>query len=86
MSKVLKTTGTIWENYAPEVPERGNASRGDFVGWSECGPIALLIENVIGIHADGASDILYWRLRLTERHGIENLRFGDNKVSIVCNR
>ena len=49
MYQVYQNTNTIWENYAPDYAERGSNSRSDFVGWSGCGPIALLIENVLGI-------------------------------------
>ncbi|MCK4329368.1 hypothetical protein KAX02_05950, partial [candidate division WOR-3 bacterium] len=75
---------TIWENYAPDYVRPGSQSRGDFVGWSGCGPIALLIENVLGFRVDGPNDSLFWRLRLSEEHGIERLRFGDNKVDITA--
>ncbi len=47
--EVYKKTGTIWENYSSEAYTRGSWSRADFVGWSGCGPIELLIENVIGL-------------------------------------
>ena len=86
MSRVFKATGTIWENYAPDSAEPGRPARRDFVGWSGCGPIAMLIENVLGIHADGATDSLVWRVREPGRHGIENLRFGDNVVGLLCEK
>jgi glycogen debranching enzyme len=50
---------TIWENYAPDYVRPGSQSRGDFVGWSGCGPIALLIENVLGFRVDGPNDSLF---------------------------
>jgi glycogen debranching enzyme len=79
MSDVLRVTGTIWENYAPEFASRGNASAGNFVGWSGVGPIAMLIENIIGLRADAPADTLTWRIRRTDRHGMKNFHFGDNK-------
>ena len=84
MSQVYQSTGTIWENYAPDSASRGSTSRSDFVGWSGVGPISLLIENVLGIMADAPQDSLTWSLRLTERHGINNLHFGNNIVSLAC--
>ncbi|MEJ2537041.1 MAG: hypothetical protein P8048_08325, partial [Calditrichia bacterium] len=27
---------------------------------------------------------LYWNLRLREMHGVENYRFGDNTIDIIC--
>jgi hypothetical protein len=86
MAQVFKDTGTIWENYAPDSAAPGTPAKRDFVGWSGCGPIALLIENVLGFQTDGAADTLYWRIREPGRHGIENLVFGDNVVSLVCER
>jgi hypothetical protein len=85
MSDVLRVTGTIWENYAPETAWRGNASMGDFVGWSGVGPIAMLLENIIGLRADAPADRLTWRIRRTDRHGVRNFHFGDNKrVSLIA--
>jgi hypothetical protein len=76
MAAVFQQTGTVWENYAPESMAPGNPSKKDFVGWSGCGPIALLIENVLGFRPDGARQALHWNLRLAEPHGIRRLRFG----------
>ncbi|UCF65569.1 MAG: hypothetical protein JSW33_06975 [bacterium] len=81
---------TIWESYAPDVSEpasRWDARylvRQDFVGWSGLGPIALLLENVIGLQPVAPENKLYWDLRLREKHGVENYRFGDNVVDIIC--
>lgn len=86
MAQVFKDTGTIWENYAPDSAAAGEPAKRDFVGWSGCGPIALLIENVLGLQTDGATDSLLWRIREPGRHGIENFVFGDNVVTLVCER
>jgi glycogen debranching enzyme len=85
MAKVFKETGTVWENYAPDSLEPGRPAKGDFVGWSGCGPIALLIENVLGFRCDGVDKRLTWYLHRTDRHGIERLRFGGSTVSAVYN-
>ena len=59
MADVFRTTGTVWENYAPELPYRhGQPAKADFVGWTGDGPIALLIENVLGFRSDGVRAIL----------------------------
>lgn len=84
LTAVYKETGTLWENYAPESFERGDISRGDFVGWTGCGPIALLIENILGFRVNAAENSLTWRLTRTTRHGMANLRFGSVTVSLVC--
>ena len=83
---------TIWECYAPNSfePARtgddGNSLvRADFCGWSALGPIALYIENVIGIHSvDAFSRTIHWHLpKDAGRIGVKNLRFGDVKVDLV---
>jgi hypothetical protein len=85
MAEVFRRTGTVWENYAPEEPLRpGNPSKRDLVGWTGDGPIALLIENMLGLRSDGARHRLVWRLTRTDRHGIERLKVGPVSVSAVC--
>lgn len=81
---VFEKTGTLWENYAPDSYEPGDPARKDFVGWTGCGPIALLIENVLGLRCNGAENCLTWRVRRTDRHGVQNLHFGSTTVSVVC--
>lgn len=80
---------TIHEAYAPEghapaATRDGGPVRIDFCGWSAIGPIALLIENVIGIHSIDAETmtIALFRRKLG-RHGIRNLRFGGCRCDIL---
>ncbi|MEJ2636382.1 MAG: trehalase family glycosidase [Calditrichia bacterium] len=81
---------TIWECYAPDSLQPGTRgdgkylSRQNFVGWSGLGPVALLLENVIGLQPSAPRDELYWNLRLREKYGVENYRFGDNLVDLIC--
>ncbi len=84
--KVYKKTGTIWENYSSEAFARGSSSRADFVGWSGCGPIQLLIENIIGLRPDGVNNSLTWHLTRIDKHGIENLKFGNVNVSVIAEK
>jgi hypothetical protein len=93
MARVFKKTGTVWELYAPDMERHGSGSGGingehqarpDFVGWTGCGPIAMLIENILGFDAQGAKRELTWEITRTDRHGIRNLRFGDVTASLVC--
>jgi glycogen debranching enzyme len=86
MYEVYKKTGTIWENYSPEFNMRGLFSKPDFVGWSGCGPIQLLIENILGFRPDGPNEKLTWYLYRVDRHGIEKLRFGSVTASLVSER
>jgi glycogen debranching enzyme len=84
MAQVYADTGTIWENYAPESAEPGNVARKDFVGWSGLGPIAMLIESVIGVRADALSNTITWYLRAPgERCGVRGLRFGGQRIDLV---
>ena len=84
MKCVFDRTGTVWENYSPEYCSPGNPAKPDFVGWTGTGPVALLIENVLGFRVDGAHNTLTWRISRTDTHGIENLRVGDNHVTATC--
>lgn len=84
--EVYKKTGTIWENYSSEAYTRGSWSRSDFVGWSGCGPIQLLIENIIGLRPDGLNNSLTWHLTRIDKHGIENLKFGNVTVTLVAEK
>ena len=86
MFEVYKRTGTIWENYAPDAYTRGLWSRPDFVGWSGCGPIELLIENIIGLRPNGVEKSLTWILNRIDAHGIINLRFGNVNASVICEK
>lgn len=83
LAAVFRKTGTLWENYSPDLMMRGSPSQKDFVGWTGCGPVQLLIENVIGLRPDGARRALTWHLRRIDRHGIERLRFGDVTATLI---
>ena len=84
MSKVFKRTGTIWENYSPDATRRGIQSQPDFVGWSGCGPITLLLENVIGIIPDAVNHSVHWTITRKDRYGIQNLTFGTTNATLIC--
>ncbi|MEE9167121.1 MAG: trehalase family glycosidase [Candidatus Neomarinimicrobiota bacterium] len=86
MAEVFEKTGTVWENYAPESFQPGEPSKADFVGWTGSGPIALLIENILGLRPDGVRNQLTWHLKRIDRHGIENLRVGDVKVRVISEK
>ena len=83
-------TGTLWELYAPDSVKPGTRwdqtyyGRQDFVGWTGLGPIALLLEQLIGLTADAQSDTLTWELTRLDRHGVLGYRFGDQLVDLVA--
>jgi len=81
---------TLWESYAPEAhapglrPYDDSRVKPDFCGWSAIGPIAMLIENIIGIEAQLDADAIRWDIRLTEEHGVEQLWLGDTCLRLVA--
>ena len=83
MHAVFEQTGTLWENYAPEENDKGNISKPEFCGWAGNGPIAALIETILGFEVDYPAGIVSWNLSRSDRHGIKNLPFGNLKISCV---
>lgn len=82
---VFESTGTFWENYAPESAAPGQPAGRDFVGWSGLGPIAVLLEHVMGIRADYPSGTITWHVHLTEEHGVCRYPWGtDATISLMC--
>lgn len=82
---------TIWECYSAEAASPCTRwddtyhGRQDFVGWSGLGPIALLIEQVLGFEIRGAENRVVWNLTRTDRHGVERMQVGPNNVvSIIA--
>ena len=84
MYKVFQDSNTVYENYAPEFFLPGDPAKADFVGWTGCGPIQLLFENVMGLRPDGFHNKLLWKIRRTDRHGVEQLKLGANQISVLC--
>ncbi len=84
-----KEYGSIWECYSPmkDRPSNGKGDylvRSNFVGWSALGPIAELIENILGFRFSAPENMVEWYLYDQGRYGIENICFGDNRISLVC--
>ena len=83
---------TIWQLYSPE--EKTPGTRWDAhkygepgcIAFSGHGPISMLIEDIIGIEVQAPDDKLTWRSWMLNKHGIKNLRFGDNIVTIWCEK
>lgn len=85
------TPHTLWECYSPEGDQPGLAAytrdrvKADFVGWTGIGPIAMLIENILGLDVDVPERAVTWDIRLTAEHGIRRLAFGaGHHVDLVC--
>lgn len=78
VTKVYENTHTYWENYAPEHAAPGNHALPDMVGWGGVGPIAVLLEYVLGLRPDFSREVLVWDIRLTEAHGVQDYPFGPD--------
>ncbi len=84
--EVYKKTGTFWEYYAPEHTEPGFMARKDFVGWTGLPPIAVFIEQILGIRSDIPQKTITLDVNLLEEHGIERYPYGkDNLIDIKVN-
>jgi hypothetical protein len=72
----------ITEFIAPDKPEMFGCPK--FVGWGGLAPIAILFEDLFGLGIDGPANTITWRIRQTDRHGVQNLAFGGSVVSLIC--
>lgn len=84
MAQVFRSTGTIWENYAPDAIAPGKPAKKDFVGWSGIGPILYLIEYGIGLKANAVDNELSWELRSAGRVGCARYRFNGHVVDLLA--
>ncbi|MCC5877228.1 MAG: hypothetical protein JJU11_13485 [Candidatus Sumerlaeia bacterium] len=82
VGRVYRETGAFWDRYAPDfhAPARGAAKVTP--GWTALGPVAMVVEYLLGIRLNVPAGEIIWRLFLDEDHGIDNLRFGDGWVSL----
>ncbi len=86
VSSVYQRTGTFWEYYASESAEPGPEAKPEFVGWTGLSPIAILLEDIIGLQIDWPHRRLVWDRRLVtdSPYGVRNLPVGqDGLVSLV---
>jgi len=58
--------------------------RQDFAGWTGLGPVALLIEQAIGLDIIGAEHRVLWHLREPGRVGLQSFALGKATVSLVA--
>ncbi len=87
MLDVYKTTGTFWENYAPEKAAPGKPARKDFVGWTGIIPITVLIEYILGIQVSADKNEIVWHINELDRHGIKHLPIGRNQFAdLICQK
>ena len=79
IASVYQHTDTFWEYYMPESPEPGENAKPDFVGITGLTPIAILLEDVIGISVDWPQRRVFWdkRLDTTQEYGVRNYPLGN---------
>jgi glycogen debranching enzyme len=79
VTAVFEHTDTLWENYAPEQVAPGTPSKPDFVGWTGLTPIAILLEEIIGISVDWPLRRVVWDRRLDTKnsYGVTNYPLGN---------
>ena len=84
VGEVFRTTGTVWENYAPDAAQPGKPAVKDLVGWTGIVPILYFFEYAIGLRADAPNNRLSWTLNSTKRCGCERFRFNGHVVTLVA--
>ncbi len=84
VGEVFRTTGTVWENYAPDAAKPGQPSKGDLVGWTGLVPILYFIEYGIGLKPDAPKNQLTWALNSAKRCGCERFRFNGHTATLVA--
>ena len=82
--ETFTVSGDITENLAPDIPKAYGA--GKFVGWGGIGPIANLIEYILGFEIDVPQNIVTWRVNRLEKHGLKNMKLGTFNTSFICEK
>lgn len=80
--EVWRDTGHIWENYASEASVRGSLS-GPNYSWSALGPVALLLEIVIGLRPRAIDMAIDWSVPADETIGVRNYPLGPATISLM---
>lgn len=74
--RVFNETGSLWENYAPDMVKGNNKQ--DMVGWTGLVPISVLFEYIFGIRPNVADNTITWDIRMTDEFGITQYPFKKN--------
>jgi len=82
VTDVLTSTGKLWENYCSEESKPGSQSASDYC-WSALGPIALLLEVLLGFEVDALHSTLRWNPPAGQVAGINKLALGPATVSLI---
>ena len=87
VARVYTETGTLWENYSPELAQPGRPASRDFVGWTGNSAITIPIEFVMGIQSINNGRDIQWDIHLSERHGVRNYPLGQShEIDLLCER
>ena len=78
VSEVYQHTDTFWDSYAVERAEPGLDAQPDYIGWTGLTPIAMLLEDVIGLYVDWPLRRVTWdrRLATTAPYGVRRFPLG----------
>jgi hypothetical protein len=77
-----KAHKTLCEDLAPD--KVLGCGKPDFVGWAGIGPVANLIEYILGFDFDASTRTITWTIRQSERHGLDNVWFNGFKISLIA--
>jgi len=84
VGRVFQATGTVWENYAPDVIQPGKPAKRDFVGWTGIVPILYFLEYAVGLKPDAPNNRLTWTLATDQRCGCRRFRFNGHTVTLIA--
>lgn len=82
VQKVYLDTGYFWDHYAPEIISQGASAQKN--GYLTCiTPIAILLEDVIGISVDWPHRRVFWDRRLVcdQPYGVRNYPLGAEGIA-----
>jgi glycogen debranching enzyme len=82
MFEVWSQTGKLWENYCCERSSPGNDSAADY-SWSALGPLALLLEVIIGLEPAALRHTLRWQPPTGEAIGVNRFPLGAATISLL---
>jgi hypothetical protein len=84
VGEVFRTTGTVWENYAPDAAMPGKPAMRDLVGWTGIVPILYFLEYGIGLKPDAPNNRLTWELVSSKRCGCQRFRFNGHTAALLA--
>ncbi|MCA9968910.1 MAG: hypothetical protein KC425_01785 [Anaerolineales bacterium] len=85
--EVYQRTDTFWENYAPETAAPGDPAQPNAVSMAAISPIAILLEDVLGLHVDWPLRRVTWdrQLETAQLYGVRNFPIGpDGVVDLIA--